>query len=284
MTHGQKTSRLGSIALRVGASAVFIPCLIIITRRGGWHFLALIDLVIILGMWEFYRMMENKGCLPHRWIGIATGLLLSALSFAHYEGYPGLLLTLALLATAGLELTRRGDECSSIGNTSTTVLGVAYVAFMASHMVMLRELPREVGVPYSEGASFVFLAFVATWSCDTGAFFVGSLFGKHPLLPRVSEKKTREGVVGGVVLAVAGVLVARYTFADFLETWHAAVIGVILAAAGIIGDLVESMIKRDADIKDASGAIPGHGGVLDRFDSLLFAAPLLYYILKFVIF
>ena len=133
-------------------------------------------------------------------------------------------------------------------------------------------------------SSFVFLAFVVTWACDTGAYIVGSGLGKRPLLPRVSAKKTVEGAVGGMVFAIAGAVVARYTFAGYLDLSQSVILGVAAGVLGQIGDLFESLIKRDADVKDTSGLIPGHGGVLDRFDGLLFTGPLLYYYLKFVVF
>jgi len=272
-----------SMALRIVASLVFVPCFIIITRRGGLHFLALINIVIFIGMWEFYAMMRAKGMQPYRGIGIACGLALSWYMFFQGGVYANMFLTLAFLGIMALELTRR-DMRLAVYHISTTIFGIVYVAYLASHMVLLRELPHSVGLPYSMGSAFVFLTFVATWSCDTGAYLVGTWIGRHPLLPRVSAAKTREGALGGVVFAIGGALAARYTFAPWLEMWHVVVIGVVASGAGIVGDLVESVIKRDADIKDASGTIPGHGGVLDRFDSLLFTAPLIYYFLKFVIF
>jgi len=271
------------MALRVIASLVFIPCFVIITKRGGYHFLALIDIVIFIGMWEFYAMMVAKGIRPYRGIGIACGLALSWYMFFHGGVYANMFLTLAFLGIMALELTRP-DTRLAVYHISTTIFGVIYVAFLVSHVVLLRELPLDTGLPYADGSSFVFLAFVSTWACDTGAYFVGTWLGRRPLLPRVSAAKTREGALGGVVFAVGAVLVARYTFAPYLETWHALVLGLVTAGAAIAGDLVESMIKRDADMKDASGTIPGHGGVLDRFDSLLFTAPLIYYFLKFFIF
>jgi len=271
------------MALRVIASLVFIPCFIIITRRGGYHFLALMDIVIFIGMWEFYAMMSAKGIRPYRGIGVACGLALSWYMFFQGGVYANMFLTLALLGIMALELTRR-DTQLAVYRISTTILGVIYVAYLVSHVVLLRELPHGENLPYSDGSSFVYLAFVATWACDTGAYFIGTWLGRRQLLPRISMAKTREGAVGGVVFSVAAVVVARYTFAPYLDTLQAVVLGVVTAAAAIVGDLVESMIKRDADIKDASGTIPGHGGVLDRFDSLLFTAPLIYYFLKFVIF
>jgi phosphatidate cytidylyltransferase len=166
---------------------------------------------------------------------------------------------------------------------ATTILGVIYVGFLSSHIVLLRELPLQTGNAYATGSSFVFLAFVVTWASDTGAYFVGTLLGRHPLLPRISRNKTREGAVGGVLFAILGALVARYTFAPYMDLWQAVLLGILGSVVGMAGDLVESMLKRDVDVKDASETIPGHGGVLDRFDSLLFTAPLIYYILKFLI-
>lgn len=281
-TTARKPILHSSIVLRVLASVVFIPCFIIITRRGGYHFLALVDIIIFIGMWEFYGMMEAKGIRPYKAIGILAGLVLSWYVFLSRGAYANLFLTLTLVSIMTLELTRR-DGKKAIYHISTTLLGVLYVSFLASHMVLLRELPLGANLDYGRGSSFVFLVFVITWACDTGAYTVGTLVGRRPLLPRVSEKKTVEGSVGGLVFAVAGAVVAKYTFADFLSLIYALTLGLAAGVVGQLGDLVESMIKRDAEIKDTSGTIPGHGGVLDRFDSLLFTSPLVYYFLKLMI-
>jgi phosphatidate cytidylyltransferase len=271
-----------SMLLRVLASIVFIPCFIVITLRGGFHFLVLVDIVIFVGLLEFYGMMAAKGIRPYRAIGILSGLALSWYVYFNNGVYSDLFLTLGLLAIMILELTRR-DNKHAIYHISTTLLGVFYVAFLASHLVLLRELPLVAGLDYSVGSSFVFLAFVVTWSSDTGAYFVGTLLGKTSLIPRVSAKKTVEGSAGGLVFAVAGAVVAKYTFAEYINVGQAVVLGAAAGVIGQLGDLVESMLKRDANLKDTSGLIPGHGGVLDRFDGLLFTSPLLYYYLKFVV-
>ncbi len=272
-----------SVFRRVIASVVFIPCFIIITKKGGYQFLALIDIIIFIGTWEFYRIMEAKGIKPYKGIGIVCGLALSWYVFFKNGVYANFFLTLMLLTLMGLELTRK-DVRMAIYHISTTILGMIYVSYLASHLVLLREFPFSANLDYSMGGSFVFLAFIVTWAGDTGAYFIGTIAGRKPLLPRVSEKKTREGSMGGLIFSIAGALAAKYTFASFLELWHALVLGVLAAALGQLGDLVESMIKRDAEVKDASSTIPGHGGVLDRFDSLLFTAPLIYYFLKYIVF
>jgi phosphatidate cytidylyltransferase len=272
-----------SVILRVIVSIVFIPCIYIIARKGGFYFLALINLMIFIGMLEFYNMMEWKGIRPYKGIGMLCALALSWYVFFRNGIYANLLLTLVFLAIMCLELTRKNRQMT-IFHIATTIFGVIYVSFLGSHLLLLREFPTELNIDYGMGSSFVFLAFLATWSGDTGAYIIGKSIGKHPLLPRVSEKKTIEGSLGGIACSLAGALIARYTFASFLETWQAVLIGLIGAVFGQLGDLVESMLKRDAQVKDASATLPGHGGVLDRFDSLLFTAPLIYYFLKFVVY
>ena len=272
-----------SIFLRVAASVVFIPCFIIITNTGGYHFLALVDAVIFVGMWEFYRMMEAKEIRPYKLIGIGCGLALSWYVFFRNGIYSNLFLTAVLVTLMALELTRK-DTKMAVYHISATILGVIYVAFLSTHLILLRELPLTANLDYSFGASFVFLAAIVTWAGDTGAYIVGSSIGKRPLIPRISANKTREGSWGGLVFSVVAALVARETFAPYLEIWHALVLGTLAGIVGQLGDLFESLIKRGAEIKDTSHMIPGHGGVLDRFDSLLFTAPLIYYFIKFVVF
>lgn len=269
--------------LRVAAGVVFVPLFVLVTRVGGFAFLALVDLVIVLGLLEFYGMMRKKGIRPYRGIGVLCGVTLSTYVFFRSGLYANFFLTFVVIALMGLELTRR-DGRMAVYHVSTTVFGVIYVAFLASHMVLLRELPRLAGLPYELGASFVFLAFALTWAADTGAFAVGKLIGRTPLLPRVSGRKTWEGALGGVVFGGLAGWIASLTFAPYLGAPSAIGVGAVTALVGLLGDLFESMLKRDAEVKDSGRIIPGHGGVLDRFDSLLFTVPLIYYFLKFVIF
>ncbi|MDH4036559.1 MAG: phosphatidate cytidylyltransferase [Candidatus Krumholzibacteria bacterium] len=270
-------------ARRIATGAWFIPAFIVVTRMGGYAFLAFVDLVIVLGMLEFYGMMRKKGIQPYRGIGVLCGVTLSTYYYFRSGLYANFFLTFVVIALMGLELTRR-DGRLAVYHVSTTVFGVIYVAFLASHMILLRELPRLVGLPYSEGASFVFLAFMVTWASDTGAFAVGSLLGRTPLLTRVSRNKTWEGALGGMAFGALAGWIASVTFAPYLDAARAIAVGALASLVGLLGDLFESMLKRDAEVKDSGRIISGHGGVLDRFDSLLFTVPLIYYFLKFVIF
>ncbi len=275
--------RPDALVKRILASVLFLPCLFIIARRGGYYFLALIDIMILVGLWEFYRMMEAKGLRPYKAMGILGGLALSWYVFFQQGVYANVFLSVIFIGVMVLELARR-ERGLAVYHISVTVFGVFYVAWLGSHLILIRELPHLRGLDYSLGFSFVTVAFVVTWCYDTGAYLIGSTFGRRQLFPLISPGKTLEGVVGGVAAALVGVFIARALVAPYLTA--AAAVGLALggSALGQLGDLCESMIKRDAKIKDASQTIPGHGGVLDRFDSLLFTAPFVYYVFKYLLF
>jgi phosphatidate cytidylyltransferase len=147
----------------------------------------------------------------------------------------------------------------------------------------LRELPVETGVPDDVGARLVFFVAAVTWVGDIVAYLVGIALGRHRLLPKVSPNKTVEGAVGGLLGSTAAGLVCAWEFVPLLTPLTGALLGLAGGILGQLGDLVESLLKRDVGIKDTAGLIPGHGGVLDRFDSLLFSAPLLYYYFRFFV-
>jgi phosphatidate cytidylyltransferase len=272
-----------SVAKRVLASFIFIPCLIVIARRGGYYYLALIDIMILVGLWEFYRMMEAKGLRPYKTMGFLSGLALSWYVFFQQGIYANLLLSIIFIGIMVLELARK-EKGLAVYHISVTLFGVFYVAWLGSHLILLRELPHLKGLEYSLGFSFVIVVFAITWCYDTGAYFIGSWLGRRKIFPNVSPSKTLEGAVGGVACSIVGVLIARATIASYLTLAEAVGLAFVGSVIGQLGDLVESMIKRDVKIKDSSKTIPGHGGVLDRFDSILFTAPVIYYFLKYVIF
>jgi phosphatidate cytidylyltransferase len=143
---------------------------------------------------------------------------------------------------------------------------------------LLASTPPSTGDKW--GAALVLCVFAGIWICDSVAFFAGKAFGKHKLFPRVSPNKSWEGAVVGFLAAAAGFAALAHYFLPFLPTIHAAVLGALIGVVGQIGDLVESLLKRDAGIKDSSTIIPGHGGIFDRFDSVLFAAPVTYLYVK----
>ena len=149
------------------------------------------------------------------------------------------------------------------------LFGMLYVAVLLGHFILLRQL--------AQGISLIFFVLFITWLADTGGFVFGLSFGRHALAPTLSPKKTIEGLIGGVIFSVLGAIISHFWFVPFFSLWECAILGVGIALVGALGDLAESAIKRSVSIKDSGTIIPGHGGVLDRVDSLLFTGPAFYY-------
>ena len=272
-----------ALALRIGSGVLFVPLLILLTRIGGLSFLALVAALVVAGLLEFYQMMRHKGLEPTVWFGLATSLALLWVAFRPHMSQADLLATGALLLALGLAL-RHPEMPRQVERLSVTLFGVLYIGWLTAHLVLLRELPWRAGTPYADGASYVFLAFFVTWSCDTGAYAVGRWLGRNRPWTRISPSKSVEGAIGGFLLATAAAFVARAWFAPYLSMRDAAAVGVLVGLFAQVGDFVESLLKRDAQHGDSSDLIPGHGGVLDRFDSLYFGAPIVYYYLKLAVF
>ncbi len=272
-----------ALGLRIASGVLFVPLLILLARAGGYAFLGLIALEVVLGLIEFYRMMRGKGLHPYPLLGLLCGLGVVWKAYRPHQSQSDLLLTGAVLLTLALGL-RRPELKGRVEGMAVTLFGVLYVGWLSAHLVLLRELPWRAGTPYADGAGYALLAFFLTWSCDTAAYAVGRVLGRTRPWTRISPRKSVEGAVGGLVGAVAAGFVARAWFAPFLSARDAAALGLLAGVFAQVGDLVESMLKRDARHGDSSDIIPGHGGILDRFDSLYFAAPLVFFYLKLVVF
>ncbi len=271
-----RTPSRWALGLRIASGVLFVPVLVLLARAGGIAFWAFVALEVTLGLIEFYRMMRGRGLNPFQPLGVASALGLLWVSYRPLTPHVGFLVTAVLLLVLALELRRPGVR-QRVEDIAVTSFGVLYVGWLSAHFVLLRELPWQVGVGYAEGASFVLLAFFLTWSCDTGAYTVGRVFGRNRPWTRISPRKSVEGAVGGLLFAVTAAFVARGWFAPYLGARDAAGLGLLVGVFAQVGDLVESLLKRDASHGDSSDFIPGHGGVLDRVDSLLFAAPALWY-------
>jgi phosphatidate cytidylyltransferase len=270
---------------RLMTATVGVPVAIVCSLVGGIPFLLAMNLVIGAGLFEFYRMMEAKGIKPYKTVGVAAGLTVSW--YVYFQGgvFSGLFITIVLVAIMAMELFRKDGELA-VFHISTTVFGVFYVAWLGSHVILLRQIGE--GMVHAEGGAdyggfFVILAFGLAWFTDAGAYFIGNTFGKRKLLPRVSPSKSVEGALGGIAVAIVIAFIARATIVPLLSVLDALVLGLLAPAMAVLGDLVESLMKRDVKVKDTSKALPGHGGMLDRFDSVLFVAPLVYYYLRFVV-
>ena len=278
-----------ALPLRVASGLVFVPLLILLARAGGLAWLGFVVLQTGLGLEEFYRMARAKGLVPVRWLGFVSAFVLLGLAYRPQTPNASLLTTGGLLVLLALALRRSGQP-RVLESAAVTAFGVLYVGWLSAHFVLLRELPWRAGLAYSDGGSLVLYAFLVTWSCDTGAYLTGRVFGRTRPWTTISPRKTLEGALGGLVFAVVAAQIGAATFLRAgggtpLLVWpHALAIGVLVGICGQVGDFVESLFKRDAASGDSSDLIPGHGGVLDRFDSLYFGAPIVYHYLRAVIF
>lgn len=274
-------AKKSNIAYRLITSLLFIPVLIYIAHKGGIYFLVLIELGIFVGTFEFYDILRAKNMQPYKKIGITVAMILGLITYFQSYVFTYFLFTLLVMLLATSELFRK-EQDRALNHIGTTIFGILYVSWLLSHLIYLRELPTVTGRNYAIGLTYILIPFFIGWGYDTGGYFFGRMFGKNKILERISPSKTWEGAIGGFFIGALFLFAYRIIFhLDYLtyfDCFMLALFGAIFAQAG---DFVESLIKRDAQIKDSSGHIPGHGGVLDRFDSILFVAPFVYYFLRF---
>lgn len=268
--------RAGPGLLRILSAVVFLPIFWVIVKKAGpWPYLALVLVAALAGLAELCALAEARGHRVMRAPAAVVALVLLA-SFA----IPGVRLEygllLALTAIPLAALARGGDWTPVIGDIGTTLLAATFVGVFFGYLLQLRLL-TDMPKGDENGSDLVFLLFFIVWASDTAAYYVGSLLGRHPLAPAVSPKKTVEGAVGGLAGALVAAFVARAWFMQRLGIGDCLILGLALGVVGMAGDLVESMLKRSAGVKDSATLVPGHGGLLDRVDSLLYAAPVLYY-------
>ncbi|MFQ5886175.1 MAG: phosphatidate cytidylyltransferase [Anaerolineae bacterium] len=260
------------LAKRVISAFVMGPLILGVVYLGGLWYWALVTVVAIGAGYEYLRLVSQAGERADYPLTVLLILLImvGALypSWALIRGGITLLLAFSLL----WQMARRGGDIPVV-SWALSLGGALYVGFLLSHFVSLRALPR--------GLEWTLLAFFPAWANDTGAYFVGRWIGDHPFAPRISPKKTWEGSIGGWISGIAvGTLMGAVLRLPLL---HASLLGLLISLAATGGDLVESMFKRWAGVKDSGRLIPGHGGVLDRIDSLLFSVAAVYYYLIWVI-
>jgi len=277
------------LALRWMTAGVLIPPLLWACWYGGWPFVAMVTLVIGIGVQEFYGFAAAKGARPQRVLGGTAAVLLPAIVYLGDAPWAITFTTFVLLSTLLFQLGKR-EIREAIASISATFLGVFYVGWLLAHAVSVRfphADPRLAGPEIDAATGFFFVVIVLTGALgsDAGAFFAGHAFGRHKLAPSISPGKTVEGALGGIAAAALASLLAWSLFGAAgastggLGLAAVALFGVVLAIASILGDLVESLLKRDAQLKQAGSLLPGVGGVLDRIDSALLAFPVMYYLL-----
>ncbi len=259
-------SRRSELTQRVLTGIALSSVSLYVIWLGLYPFVALVVVFALIGLNEFYRFAERKGVRPGRKTGALFTVALIAAALWGGESALNQTLLFGTVASFTVLLLRPHERVSPLLDCATTLLGVLYVGWMFSFLVLLRKFP--------DGAALITLLIVASAFTDMGGYFVGRKFGRTKLYPRVSPKKTVEGSLGGLIWAVLACLILGWHLG--LPLAHCAATAVLVAIAGQFGDLFESSLKRDVGVKDSGQVLAGHGGVLDRFDSLAFAAPMFY--------
>ncbi|MEX2527970.1 MAG: phosphatidate cytidylyltransferase [Gemmatimonadota bacterium] len=280
----------GDLSRRVAVAGVGIPVGVLVLVVGGWAFVGLVAILAALGCREFYILAAGSGARPFTLLGMLGSLavvLVVALSPDLGRAAAGtwlVVLTLFFL-TLSLAVWRRWPDGNPAYSVSATVAGVIYVAGGFSFAILLRGLPpASAGLNWA-GALILIFPLVVTWMGDSAAYFAGSRWGRKKLLPTVSPGKTVVGGVAGLVASmISGGLFAALALAHFSEVSispiHAVLLAIPVALVAQVGDLAESLLKREAGAKDSGALLPGHGGVLDRFDAILLTLPLTYALLQ----
>jgi phosphatidate cytidylyltransferase len=260
---------MSNLALRVLTGAVALPLvgvLVLWDERLG--FALLVFLCAALGLVEYTAMTFAGAPRAQRVAVIVIGVGLSAALYARVD-LALLWVVAAMMLTSTAILLRPGDVATATNRLGMAVFGVLYLGAFSAPLALLQ---RDV----TDGPLWVFVAVAVTFANDTGAYFAGRTLGRHKLYPLISPSKTVEGAAGGLVGGLAAVLVARATFFHALSVRDCFLIAVPAAVIGPVGDLLESMLKRSAGVKDSGRTLPGHGGILDRVDALLFVAAWIY--------
>ena len=273
---------MSELARRVAFAVVAIPVAIAVIWFGGAWLAVLLAVIAGIGAWELYRIAEAAGERPFVWAGAAASAAIPLLVWADHAQLLRVPISAATLAVLGLlaaSIWARGVAGRPLPATAITVLGVVYTGAMLSFGYALRYYPY--ALDRRGQVAVVLLPLLLTWASDTGAYFVGRALGKRKLIPSVSPGKTVAGAIGGLVLTVIVSLVyARFALRPAamlaFTPLGAALFGATISVVAQVGDLFESLVKREAGVKDSSHIIPGHGGVLDRFDSLFFVLPVAY--------
>ena len=261
-------SRGGALVRRLLSTLLLLPLFVWMVIDGPvWLFGATMVLAGALGQWEFTGMFERAGIPTFRRLGLVGGSILTA-SFA-LPVSERVTFTAVLVVLLGAGLLARGSGRPAWEPVGVTLLGICYVNWLLGYTFWLRDLDA--------GVEWILLLVSVTWLGETAAYLVGSTLGRHKLAPSISPGKTVEGAIAQLVVSVLAAVGARAWFFPGLSAESAIAVGLLLGVVGQIGDLIESAIKRSVGTKDTGRLIPGHGGMLDRVDSLLVNTPVLFY-------
>ena len=268
-----------NLIVRTISGVVLLGIVLGAAYGGKYAYSCFLLVVLLVGMWEFYNIAAATGAKPHRTLGLAAGIVLFITSYFLFDGFIsdmrsansvdmliGGILYFSVLIPLCFVVELFHDSETPLRNVATTIMGIFYVAYPMSLMLFVPILITGEWQP----ESFLFYLFIV-WGNDVFAYLTGITIGKHKMAPRISPKKSWEGFAGGIVGAMAMGALGSYVVGGHLGMWLG--LAVVVAITSVFGDFVESMFKREAGVKDSGKIIPGHGGILDRFDALLISSP-----------
>lgn len=249
---------------------------------GKYTFLAYFTIVLIYTLYEFYRLCKIGNNKPQTILGIITAVYLFASFYLYDFKMTGSIVFWGLIPitiySAVIEIIKQDKH--PVQNIAYTLFGIAYIAFPFS---ILNFIATPLDRAPEQYLPFVLIGlFVILWTNDSGAYLVGSMLGKTKMCERISPNKTWEGAIGGTIIAIIASIIF-FHFTNILSPIHAIFLSILTVIAGTLGDLTESLLKRSFNVKDSGKVLPGHGGLLDRFDSMLFAAPIYYIYISVVL-
>ena len=274
------TEWLKSVALRARTALVLMPIVVVLAWFGGWWAFAAALAATLLALWELRGMLAQRGMHP---ITTLSGAL--CIVFLVAAELPQQRLALVALGISGmlvgsfawLIISRKASLSGSLTDWALTMVLPIYLGWPLAAFLILRG--PTVGY-HANGFWWMLATLFGVWGFDSAAFFAGRWFGRHQMSPLISPKKTWEGAAGGLIFALVGVYL--FTIPIGVAWYHVLALGVLVSAAATLGDLAESLLKRDAGVKDSGTIMPGHGGILDRIDSLLFAILVVFFYAAFL--
>lgn len=272
---------------RVLTATIFIAATLAACILGGWLWLLFITILTLVGADEFIRMLNHKNIYPARetiYVFVAIFLVLGFLDMS--ENFIHVVLFASVLTF--IRFVFNGKRQASSSDIFSTLFIIMYTGLLPVYFILIRNISEMPGGSdeccwgyLSPGAGFLFLTLMTIWTSDIGAYYTGKNFGKTPLCPTISPKKTVEGAIGG---SLSGIIMAVLMgFIIQVDLIHCLILGTIIITTAQLGDLCESLIKRDVGVKDSGDIVPGHGGVLDRADSYVITAPIAFYYIQYVI-